>query len=70
MAIVWSIALLIAHNLVHSLPAIAVPLLLMALGFKLYYITVMLMRARCEVLDRERRSGWVRELIGYGKRGD
>jgi heme exporter protein C len=38
----------------------------MALGFKLYYITVMLMRARCEVLDRERRSGWVRELIGSG----
>mgnify|MGYP000724166475 CR=1 FL=1 len=31
MAIVWSIALLIAHNLVHSLPAIAVPLLLIAL---------------------------------------
>ena len=47
-----------------------VPLLLMALGFKLFYITVMLMRARCEVLDRERRSGWVRELIGFGKRGD
>ena len=47
-----------------------IPLLLMAVGFKLYYITVMLMRARCEVLDRERRSGWVRELIGYGKRGD
>ena len=43
-----------------------IPLLLMALGFKLYYITVMLMRARCEVLDRERRSGWVRELIGKG----
>ena len=41
-----------------------IPLLLMAVGFKLYYITVMLMRARCEVLDRERRSGWVRELIG------
>jgi Zn-dependent protease len=32
MAIVWSIALLIAHNLVHSLPAIAVPLLLMAIA--------------------------------------
>jgi heme exporter protein C len=43
-----------------------VPLLLMALGFKLFYITVMLMRARCEVLDRERRSSWVRELVGKG----
>ena len=49
-----------------NLVCMLIPLLLMALGFKLYYITVMLMRARCEVLDRERRSGWVRELIGPG----
>jgi heme exporter protein C len=40
-----------------------IPLLIMALGFKLYYLTVVLMRARAEVLDRERRSGWVRELF-------
>jgi heme exporter protein C len=41
-----------------------IPLLIMALGFKLYYLTVVLMRARVEVLDRERRSAWVRELLG------
>jgi heme exporter protein C len=41
-----------------------VPLLVMALGFKLYYLAVVLMRARAEVLDRERRSAWVREMLG------
>ncbi|MFM8332321.1 MAG: heme ABC transporter permease [Candidatus Methylumidiphilus sp.] len=41
-----------------------IPLLIMAVGFKLYYLTVVLIRARVEVLDRERRSAWVRELLG------
>ena len=41
-----------------------IPLLIMAVSFKLYYLTVVLMRARIEVLDRERRSAWVRELFG------
>jgi heme exporter protein C len=41
-----------------------VPLLLMAGAFQLYYFAVVLMRARSELLDRERRSEWVRELIG------
>jgi len=40
-----------------------IPLLLMALAFKLYYAFVVLMRARCEVLARERNAGWVRELV-------
>ena len=39
-----------------------IPLLLMALAFKLYYVVVVLMRARCEVLERERNTSWVREL--------
>ena len=39
-----------------------IPLLLMAFAFKLYYAFVVLMRARCEVLVRERNTGWVREL--------
>ncbi|MDX1432525.1 MAG: heme ABC transporter permease [Gammaproteobacteria bacterium] len=39
-----------------------VPLLVMALAFKLYYLSVLLMRARSEVLERERSSAWVREL--------
>ena len=31
---------------------------------KLYYLTAVLLRARAEVLDRERRSAWVKELLG------
>lgn len=39
------------------------PLLIMALGFKLYYGMVLLMRSRVEVLERERGSAWVREVL-------
>jgi heme exporter protein C len=39
-----------------------IPLLIMALAFKLYYLTTVLLRARCEVLERERNSRWVKEL--------
>ncbi|MEN8205550.1 MAG: heme ABC transporter permease [Pseudomonadota bacterium] len=41
-----------------------IPLLLMAVAFKLYYAMVVLMRARCEVLERERHTNWVKELAG------
>ncbi|MEI6353402.1 MAG: heme ABC transporter permease [Methylococcus sp.] len=41
-----------------------IPLLLMAGAFQLYYFSVVLMRARIELLDRERRSEWVREMMG------
>ncbi|MGX2038810.1 heme ABC transporter permease [Methylocaldum sp. MU1018] len=37
------------------------PLLLMAAAFQFYYFTVLLIRARAEVLDRERRSAWVQD---------
>lgn len=40
-----------------------IPLLLMALAFKLYYVTTLLLSARCEVLERERNSSWVQELV-------
>lgn len=43
-----------------------VPLLIMALGFKLYYFMVLLMRSRTEVLERERGSAWVREVVQAG----
>lgn len=43
-------------------PSMLWPLLLMAVALKLFYITVLLMRVRCEVLDRERGSPWVQEL--------
>jgi heme exporter protein C len=35
----------------------------MAAAFQLYYFTVLLIRARAEVLDRERRSAWVQEAF-------
>ena len=41
-----------------------IPLLLMALAFKLYFFTVVLLRARNEVLKRESGSGWVRDVLG------
>ncbi len=43
-------------------PSMLLPLLLMALGFKLLYVVILLMRTRTEVLERERNAGWVQEL--------
>ena len=40
-----------------------IPLLLMALAFKLFYAAVVLVRARNEALYRDRNRRWVRELI-------
>ena len=40
-----------------------IPLLVMAVAFKLFYVVVVLMRARCELLERERNTQWVSELI-------
>src|SRR6187549_17886 len=39
------------------------PLLLMFLGFALYFITVLLIRLRAELLRRERNASWVREVL-------
>jgi len=40
-----------------------IPLLVMALAFKLFYVIALLLRARNELLWRERRSQWVKNLI-------
>ena len=40
-----------------------IPLLLMAVAFKLYYATSLLMRARTELLKREQNSRWVKEIV-------
>ena len=40
-----------------------IPLLIMAVAFKLYYATSVLMRARAEILLREQNSRWVKEVI-------
>jgi heme exporter protein C len=40
-----------------------VPLLIMAISFKLYYGAVVLMRARAEIVERERNARWVQDLV-------
>ena len=40
-----------------------VPLLVMAISFKLYYGAVVLMRARAEIVERERNARWVQDLV-------
>ena len=39
------------------------PLLLMALAYNFYFFTVLLLRMRSELLDRERYSRWVEEVL-------
>jgi heme exporter protein C len=39
------------------------PLLLMLLGFTLYFVAVLLTRLRGEVLRRERAASWLREAL-------
>lgn len=48
-------------------PSMLVPLLLMALGFKLYFFTVVLMRMRYQILEREKYSHWVAEALAAEK---
>ncbi len=40
-----------------------IPLLLMALAFQVYYLLALLQNCRAELLQRERNSKWVEELI-------
>ena len=43
-------------------PSMYVPILLMALSFKIYFILTLFQRVRAELLSRERNSRWVEEL--------
>ena len=47
-------------------PSMLVPLLLMMLAFTLYFAAILLVRARGEVLRRERNARWISEAIGAG----
>ncbi len=40
-----------------------IPLLVMAVAFKVYFVSALLLRARAELLERERDSNWVRQLV-------
>jgi heme exporter protein C len=48
-------------------PSMYVPLLLMMLGLTLYFYAIMFVRARGEVLRRERNARWVGEALGAGE---
>ncbi len=41
-----------------------IPLLLMAAGFKFHFLVALLASARAEILNGERRTAWVAELLG------
>lgn len=44
-----------------------IPLLVMFLGFKLYFFSALLVRARGEILEQERNSRWVKALATGGE---
>ncbi|MGH8284859.1 MAG: heme ABC transporter permease, partial [Steroidobacteraceae bacterium] len=44
-------------------PSMLVPLLMMLLGFTLYFVAVLLTRLRGEVLRRERAASWLKEAL-------
>ncbi len=39
-----------------------IPLLIMFLAFKLYFFAVLSLRARCEIIEQEKNSRWVKQL--------
>jgi heme exporter protein C len=39
------------------------PLLVMIVGFYLFYAVALILHTRSEILRRERKTAWVRELI-------
>jgi heme exporter protein C len=44
-----------------------IPLLVMAIGFTTYYLAVLMQQVRCEILEQEKNSSWVRALAAGGK---
>jgi heme exporter protein C len=44
-----------------------IPLMIMALAFKVYYVWALFLRVRVELLDRERNTQWVKELLTLNK---
>ncbi|MGH8268604.1 MAG: heme ABC transporter permease, partial [Steroidobacteraceae bacterium] len=44
-------------------PSMFVPLLMMLVGFTLFFGALLLVRVRGEVLSRERTASWIREAL-------
>ena len=51
----------------HLAGSMVIPLLIMMLGFILYFAAVLMVRLRAEVLARERTANWVRESVSAGE---
>jgi heme exporter protein C len=47
-------------------PSMLYPLLIMFVGFYAFYAAVLIMRTRTEILKRERKTNWVKEIIVRG----
>jgi heme exporter protein C len=45
-------------------PAMLVPLLLMGVGFTLFFVAILLVRLRGEILHRERSAKWIAQVVG------
>jgi hypothetical protein len=43
-----------------------VPVVVMIAGFQLYFVALLLIRTRGEILRRERNAQWVAEALGAG----
>ena len=41
-----------------------IPLFIMAAAFQLFYFTLLLVRMRTELLEREKHTGWVAQIVG------
>ncbi len=48
-------------------PEVWVPLVIMIAGVYVFFAITLILRVRNEILQRERRAGWVRELVGSAK---
>ncbi|MHB1942221.1 MAG: heme ABC transporter permease [Acidiferrobacteraceae bacterium] len=40
-----------------------IPLLIMAIAFQMFYFTILLVRMRNEILEREKHTGWVADIV-------
>lgn len=48
-------------------PEMFVPLIVMIIGYYLFFATLLMMSTRCEILERESRSRWVGDVFGVKK---
>jgi heme exporter protein C len=45
-----------------------VPLLIMSIAYTTFFVTMLMVRVRAEIIDQEKNTSWVRELVAGVKR--